>query len=174
MVQEWCPACTGGVRLGAFHCGRGLRQSRKSRTAAQTNFLYNLEGRYQQTLEGRALTHINPLGTPLRRGVKMVLGSDNLPIGPLYGVYVAVTRKAESGTAHAREEEDVSRMAALAMYTREAAYLSFDEDNRGTITPGKFADLVVLDRNLLTVPEEEILATRVDLTLVDGKVLYRR
>ncbi|MCJ1961450.1 amidohydrolase [Novosphingobium mangrovi (ex Hu et al. 2023)] len=142
--------------------------------AAQPNFLYNLEGRYQQTLEGRALTHINPLGSPLRHGVKMVLGSDNLPIGPLYGVYVAVTRKAESGTAYAREEEDVSRMAALAMYTREAAYLSFDEDNRGTITPGKFADLVVLDRNLLTVPEEEILATKVDLTLVDGKVLYRR
>tara|TARA_A100001391_G_scaffold130111_8_gene89519 strand:- start:24454 stop:26220 length:1767 start_codon:yes stop_codon:yes gene_type:complete len=141
--------------------------------AAQPNFLYNLEERYKQTLDGDRLEHINPLGTPLRHGVPMVLGSDNLPIGPLYGVYVAATRKGESGEVFAPDEA-VSRLLALKMYTRYAAYLTFDEDKKGTIEVGKLADLVVLDRDLLSVPDEEILQTNVDMTIVDGEVLFDR
>ena len=61
--------------------------------AAQPNFLYNLEGRYVQTLDGKRLQHINPVATPLKNGIRLVLGSDNLPIGPLVGIYAAVTRR---------------------------------------------------------------------------------
>ena len=141
--------------------------------AAQPNFLYNLEGRYNQTLDGERLAHINPLGMPVRYGVPMVLGSDNLPIGPLYGIYVAVTRAGQSGEVYAPDEA-VSRLLALQMYTRYAAHLTWDEDKKGTIEVGKLADLIVVDRDLLTIPSAEILNAQVDLTIVDGKVLFRR
>jgi len=141
--------------------------------AAQPNFLYNLEGRYNETLEGKALQHINPVGTPLRWGVRMAFGSDNLPIGPLYGFYVAVTRKGESGQVYGPDEA-VSRIEALRAYTQDAAYLSWDENKKGSLTPGKFADMVVLDHDLLTVPEDQILSTKVDMTVVGGRIVYER
>ncbi|MBB5987101.1 amidohydrolase family protein [Sphingobium lignivorans] len=141
--------------------------------AAQPNFLYNLEGRYNQTLEGTRLQHINPLGTPLRWGVRMALGSDNLPIGPLWGFYVSVTRKGESGTVYGPEEA-VSRYEALKAYTQDAAYLTWDEAKKGSLTPGKLADMIVVDRNLLTVPEEEILKAQVDMTIIGGKTVFKR
>lgn len=141
--------------------------------AAQPNFLYNLEGRYNQTLDGARLQHINPLGTPLRHGVRMVLGSDNLPIGPLYGFYVAVTRKGESGAVYGPDEA-VSRYEALRAYTQDAAYLTWDEAKKGSLTPGKFADMIVVDRNLLTVPEDEILKANVDMTIIGGKTVFKR
>ncbi|MCJ2185834.1 amidohydrolase [Novosphingobium beihaiensis] len=141
--------------------------------AVQPNFLYNLEGRYNETLEGERLQHINPVGTPLRWGVHLAFGSDNLPIGPLYGFYVAVTRKGQSGTVYGADEA-VSRIAALRAYTQDAAWLTWDEKKKGSLTPGKLADMIVLDHNLLTVPEEEILDTRVDITIVGGKTVYRR
>ncbi|PHP20219.1 hydrolase [Sphingobium sp. IP1] len=141
--------------------------------AAQPNFLYNLEGRYNQTLEGGRLQHINPLGTPLRFGVHMTLGSDNLPIGPLWGFYVAVTRKGESGTVYG-EEEAVSRYEALKAYTQDAAYLTWDEAKKGSLTPGKLADMIVMDRNLLTIPEEEILKAQVEMTFIGGKMVFKR
>ncbi|RKF23538.1 amidohydrolase [Altericroceibacterium spongiae] len=141
--------------------------------AAQPNFLYNLEGRYNQTLDGERLQHINPVGTPLRWGVHMAFGSDNLPIGPLYGFYVAVTRQAASGTVYGKDEA-VSRIEALRAYTQDAAYLSWDENKKGSLTPGKLADMIVLDHNLLTVPEAQILDTKVDMTIIGGKVVYQR
>ena len=65
--------------------------------AAQPNFLYNLEGRYEQTLDGYRLEHNNPVALPLKADVKMVFGSDNLPIGPMVGLYTALTRKGSDG-----------------------------------------------------------------------------
>lgn len=141
--------------------------------SAQPNFLYNLEGRYEQTLDGERLQHINPVGTPLRWGVHIAFGSDNLPIGPLYGLYVAVTRKGQSGTVFGADEA-VSRYEALRAYTQDAAWLAWDEKKKGSLTPGKFADMIVVDHNLLTVPDDEILKTKVDMTIIDGKLLYRR
>jgi predicted amidohydrolase YtcJ len=151
----------------------GLMASHGIWGAAQPNFLYNLEGRYNQTLDGARLEHINPLGTPLRWGVHMALGSDNLPIGPLYGFYVAVTRKGESGRVYGADEA-VSRIEALRAYTQDAAYLAWDERKKGSITPGKMADLVVLDQDLLSVPDDDILKTHIDMTIVGGRVLFTR
>lgn len=140
--------------------------------AVQPNFLYNLEGRYQQTLDGYRLEHINPVATPLHYGVKLAFGSDNLPIGPLVGLYAAITRKGPDGQVFGSQEA-VSRERAIQLYTRDAAYLAWDEHKKGSIEAGKFADLIVLDHDLLTVPAEQILQTKVALTLVGGKVVYR-
>jgi predicted amidohydrolase YtcJ len=142
--------------------------------AAQPNFLYNLEGRYRQWLEGDMLTHNNPVATPHKKGIFVAFGSDNLPIGPMVGLYAAITRKGPSGQAMGAAEEGVSREDAIRMYTANGPYLSWEEDIKGTIEAGKLADVIVLDKDILTIPEEEILNTNVDMTFVGGKLVYER
>ena len=65
-------------------------------------------------------------------------------------------------------------MEVLHSYTLGCAWAVFEEDLLGSVTPGRLADLVVLDRYILTIPEEEIPGAQVDLTLVGGEIRYRR
>ena len=68
----------------------------------------------------------------------------------------------------------MTRMEALRSYTRDAAYAAFEEDLKGTLTPGKLADIVVLSQDITTIPEQAILQTQVIYTILGGKVLYER
>jgi len=142
-------------------------------TTAQPNFTYNLEGRYLQVLDGERLDRINPMATPIAHGKNVVMSSDNLPIGPMVGLYAAVTRKGMTGHQFALREA-ITREEAIRLYTAKAAALAWDEGKKGSIEPGKFADLIVLDRDPLTVPAEELLATKVDMTFVGGKLVWNR
>lgn len=142
-------------------------------TTAQPNFTYNLEGRYLQVLDGERLDRINPVATPISYGVNVVMSSDNLPIGPMVGLYAAVTRKGMAGHQFAKAEA-ITREEAIRLYTAKAAALTWDEARKGSIEPGKFADFIVLDRDPLTVPAEQLLQTRVDLTFVGGKLVWDR
>ena len=90
--------------------------------AQQPNFTYNLEGRYTETLEGKRLATNNAITTPIKHGIYMAFGSDNLPIGPMVGLYAAVTRKGESGKVFGPDEA-VSIKDAITMYTRNGAFL---------------------------------------------------
>lgn len=69
-------------------------------------------------------------------------------------------------------DELVDLPTAVAAYTKNGAFLSFEEKIRGTIEAGKAADLIVLDRNLFTIPAQQIHETKVVLTLLEGKVVY--
>lgn len=140
---------------------------------AQPNFLYSLESRYESNLDGYRLEHINPVATPLREGVRVAFGSDNLPIGPLVGLYAAIMRKGADGKVFGVEEA-VSREQALRLYTIDAARVAWDENKKGSIERGKFADLIVLDHDLLTVPAPQILETKVDMTILAGKIVFKR
>lgn len=141
--------------------------------AQQPNFLYNLEGRYEETLDPWRLAHNNSVATPRKAGLFVAFSSDNLPIGPMVGLYAAVTRKGPSGRVHGPEEA-VSRADAIRMYTANPAYLSWEEDIKGTLEPGKLADMIVLDHDPLTEPEAGLLTTKVDMTFVGGKLVYDR
>jgi len=141
--------------------------------AAQPNFLYTLESRYVQTLDGARLEHNNPVAVPQQHGVFLAFGSDNLPTDPRIGLYAAITRKGMSGRVFGPEEA-VSPEEAIRAYTASGPYLTFEEEDKGTLEPGKLADIIVLDRDPLTVPGEELLAMQVDLTLIDGMVVYDR
>ena len=141
--------------------------------AQQPNFTYTLEQRYTQTLDGARLAHNNPVATPMRRGISMAFSSDILPTGPLVGLYAAVTRKGKSGAVYGADEA-VPMLRALQAYTRGGAYLTREERRKGTIEPGKLADLIVLSADLLTIPPDRILTTRVDLTVLGGRVVYER
>lgn len=144
------------------------------RIAQQPNFLYNLEGRYSATLDDWRLRHNNSVGTPAKKyGLFVAFGSDNLPIGPMVGLYAAVTRKGPSGAVYG-PEESVSISEAIRMYTANGAYLTFEEKQKGTLEPGKLADMIVLDADPLTIAADDLLKTKVDLTILGGKVVYER
>lgn len=142
--------------------------------AQQPNFTYTLEGRYVATLDDWRVQHTNSVTTPWKNyHLFVAFGSDNLPIGPMVGLYTAVTRKGQSGRVFGPEEA-VSIQDALRMYTGNGPYLTFEEKVKGTLEPGKLADMIVLDTDPLTTPPEKLLSTKVELTIVGGKVVYDR
>ena len=139
----------------------------------QPNFTYTLEARYRQVLDGTRLEHNNPIASATNRGVFMAFSSDILPIGPMVGLYAAVTRKGKSGTVYGADEA-VPMRQALRAYTRDGAYLTREERIKGTLAPGKLADVIVLAADLLAIPPERILETQVDVTILGGRVVYER
>lgn len=141
--------------------------------AQQPNFTYTLEGRYVANLDGARLAHNNPLKIPMEYGIFMALGSDILPIGPLVGLYAAVTRKGMSGEVFGPEEA-LTMEEAIRGYTANAAWITFEEGTKGTLEPGMLADMVVLSEDLLTIDPERIMEVDVDMTIVGGRVLYER
>ncbi|MEO5816030.1 MAG: amidohydrolase [Gemmatimonadaceae bacterium] len=141
--------------------------------AQQPNFTYTLEPRYVQTLDGARLAHNNPVATPMNRGITVAFSSDILPTGPMIGLYSAVTRKGKSGAVYGAEEA-IPMLRALQAYTLGGAILTREERRKGTIEPGKLADVIVLSADLLTVPPDQILATKVVMTVLNGRVVYER
>ncbi len=139
----------------------------------QPNFTYTLDGRYSEYLDGDRLKHNNPLRTPMDHGVRVAISSDILPIGPMVGIYAAVTRKGMSGAVFG-EEEALTVMEALRGYTLYGAWLSFEEDRKGSIEPGKLADMIVLDQDILTVDPDHIMDINVEQTWLGGKLVYER
>ena len=83
-----------------------------------------------------------------------------------------MTRANEAGTKTYFPKDALTREQALYAYTQGAAYAEFAEKRKGKLTPGYDADVIVLDRNLLTVAAPEILKTQVKATMVAGKMVY--
>ena len=96
-------------------------------------------------------------------------------VDPIAGFHCTVARRLPDGSVFFAGQEDqrLSRMEALRTYTIHNAYAAFEEDRKGSLAPGKYADMVVLSKDILTVPEEEILEARVLYTIVGGEVKYR-
>jgi hypothetical protein len=111
----------------------------------------------------------------LDAGVKVAAHSDYnaSPFPPLMGIHALVNRMTESGKPIGQSQK-ISVMEALKLYTINAAYHSFDEDLLGSIQVGKCADMVVLGEDILTVPPEQIINIPIDVTIVNGKVVYYR
>jgi predicted amidohydrolase YtcJ len=107
-------------------------------------------------------------------GIPLAFGTDYPvePITPFRGLYAAVTRKNEAGTKEYYPEQKLTIDHAIAAYTSGAAYAEFEEDKKGSLTPGMLADFVVLDRDITKVAPAEILKTRVLRTVVGGKTVY--
>ncbi len=95
------------------------------------------------------------------------------PEDPIACFYAAVTRKMKDGTAFFPAQK-MTRDEALRSYTINGAYASFQEDLKGSLTPGKLADITVLSKDIMTCPEEEIRSAEVLYTIVGGKILYKR
>ncbi len=113
----------------------------------------------------------------LASGAVLAFGSDwyVAPASPLEGIYAAVTRRTLDG-AHPQgwvPEEKITLEEALVAYTRSSAFASFEEDLKGSLTPGKLADLVMLEEDLTAIAPEQIPGVKVRLTVVGGKIVHR-
>jgi len=111
-------------------------------------------------------------------GAKIAFGTDYAvePLDPMEGLYAAVTRKdrlGEEGDGWFPDQK-LTMEEAIALYTLGSAYSEFMEDRKGMIMEGYLADMVILDQDLMTIPETQIMKTRVDVTVVGGKVVYER
>jgi hypothetical protein len=114
------------------------------------------------------------VATPWKtHGIFTAFSADVLPIGPLVGLYAAVTRKGVSGKVWGADER-VTIQDAIRAYTVNSAYINFDENIKGSLQPGMLADMVVMGDDLLTMPPDRIKDARVDMTIVGGKILYER
>ena len=94
-------------------------------------------------------------------------------VDPIPCFYASVTRRTSGGQAFF-PEQCMTREEALRSYTLAGAYAGFEEELKGSLAPGKLADITVFSRDLLTIAEQDILSTRVDYTIVGGEVLFER
>jgi predicted amidohydrolase YtcJ len=114
----------------------------------------------------------------LDSGAVIASGSD-APVedpNPLKGFYAAITRQTESGMPPGgwHPEQRMTREEALTSYTSAGAFAAFQERDKGTIDRGKWADLVVLSEDIMTVDERKIPSVQVEITVVGGKIVFRR
>ena len=117
-----------------------------------------------------------PFKSLMDAGAVVTLGTDCpvVDMDPLQGIYRAVSRVHNDGepTGGWNPKEKISVASALLGYTQKPAYLEFRENELGTLQAGKLADIVVLDRNLFKISEQEIRDTKVKMTMMDGKIVY--
>jgi predicted amidohydrolase YtcJ len=129
------------------------------------------------------IRHFVPLRSLLDAGVVVVGGSDHMirldardalnPYHPFLGMWMAVTRKTAGGRV-LNPEQRIGRQEALRMWTINGAYGTFEEQLKGSIQPGKLADLVVISKDYLTCPEDEIAEIEALMTVVGGKIVFER
>ena len=93
-------------------------------------------------------------------------------VDPIASYYATVTRKTADGSVFFADQR-MSRIEALKSYTIWPAYAGFEEQTKGTLVPGKLADIVVLSKDITTVPDDEIRSAKVVYTIVGGKVVYQ-
>lgn len=141
----------------------------------QPSFIYYNGDRYLKTIPDLQSKHLYPLATLIKEGVKVVGSSDGpiVPPNPLIGICSATCRDTEAGETLLPEER-IPPIEALRLYTDDAARATFDERTKGSITPGKLADLVVLSGDPTRVPIDEIKNIEVEMTIIDGEVVWEK
>ena len=111
-------------------------------------------------------------------GATIAFGTDYPvePLDPMEGLYAAVTRKDRMGEEGDGwfPEQKLTMEEAIELYTLGAAYAQFMEDRKGMIKKGYLGDVVIVNQDLMTIPEEVIMKTKVNYTIVGGKVVFKR
>jgi predicted amidohydrolase YtcJ len=94
-------------------------------------------------------------------------------VDPIASFYSTVSRRTKDGKVFYPDQR-MSRMEALKSYTINGAYAAFEEGSRGSLKPGKYADMVILSKDIMTVPEDQIPTAEVMYTIVGGRVRYEK
>ncbi|MGZ9067224.1 MAG: amidohydrolase [Burkholderiales bacterium] len=132
-----------------------------------------IQGALMHKFHGERAWTMPPMRLVQESGIMWGLGSDATAVttsNPFYNLWFAVTGRMVGGKEVNRQT--ITREQALIAHTRNNGYVVFQESNLGSLQPGKYADLVVLDRDYLTIPADQIKDIRPVLTMVGGKVVY--
>jgi hypothetical protein len=162
---EHCSVCTPSLakRIGSLG----------AMVITQPSFIFYNGDRYLRTVPESNLQHLYPIGTLMKKSV-VVAGSSDCPIvpaSPLIGIYSAISRRTEKGLS-ILPEEGIPPVEALKLYTEYAAKAAFEEKIKGSITPGKVADLVVLSGDPTKLPADEIKDIQVEMTFINGETVW--
>jgi predicted amidohydrolase YtcJ len=132
----------------------------------------------------RRLAYFQPYKTLFASGVVVGGGSDHMqkigslrsinPYNPFLGMWIALTRQPRRAKQPLHPEQRISRQQAIRLYTINNAWLTFEEKEKGSLEKGKLADLIVLDRDILTCPLDEVRQIQVEQTYLGGKLIYQR
>jgi predicted amidohydrolase YtcJ len=134
-----------------------------------------IQGVLMHRVHGERAWSMPPMRMVQDSGIKWGLGSDATAVttaNPFYNLWFAVTGRMVGG--HHVNRQTITREEALIAHTRNNAYIVFQESNIGSLQPGKYADLLVLDRDYLSVPADQIKDLRPVLTMVGGKIVYEK
>jgi predicted amidohydrolase YtcJ len=141
-------------------------------TTHTNNYLYRGLNSLAQRLPPERRGEITPLRSLLNAGVKVSLATDNVPVSNFFPISHTIRRVPYQMQAPVAPEQALVRADALRCATNHGAYLTFDEDKKGSLEPGKLADLAVLSADPLTVAEADIADIRSLMTMVGGKMVY--
>lgn len=130
--------------------------------------------KYFEVVDERRVRYFKPIKTYLRHGIKVAANSDmtSAHYNPFLGMYSAVARRTARGRSMG-DEERVGRVEMIRLFTHNGTWLTGEEEIKGSIEPGKLADLAVLSEDLFTVPEERIRDLTVVMTVIDGRIVHR-
>jgi predicted amidohydrolase YtcJ len=164
---EHCSVCPPSLARRLAACGIIV--------VTQPTFIYYSGDRYLRTVPAEELKHLYPIKTLLKNRVKVAASSD-CPIAsanPMIGIYAATSRMTETSET-VLPEEKATLEEALRMYGESAARATFDEGRKGSISPGKLADLVVLNEDPAKIPIDEIKEIKVEMTILDGLTVWEK
>jgi predicted amidohydrolase YtcJ len=141
----------------------------------QPAFIYYSGGRYLQTIPAEQLAFLYPIATLLKHKINVAGSSDCpvIPANPLKGIFAATCRRSQEGEIILPEER-ITVEEALRMFTINPASAVFQESRKGTISPGKLADLVILNEDPTQLPQESIPNLNVEMTILDGQVVWEK
>jgi predicted amidohydrolase YtcJ len=141
----------------------------------QPSFIYYSGERYLRTVPAEELKQLYPIRTLLKAGVSVAASSDCpiAPANPLMGIYAATSRMTETGET-VLPNERITTEEGIRMYGETAARATFNEDMKGSISPGRLADLVVLSDDPTKAPLDEIKDIKVEMTILNGEVVWEK
>ncbi|MEC8372943.1 MAG: amidohydrolase family protein, partial [Pseudomonadota bacterium] len=140
---------------------------------AYSNRWIHYEGEsLRETHGAENVDRILPMRDLLDAGIHVALATDNVPPSMFDPIWHVVARKTAESDEPLGTAQALSRMEALACAAREGAWLSFEEDVKGTLEPGKYADIAILSDDLLTIPEDDIPNITSVLTMTGGRVVH--
>jgi len=143
--------------------------------ASQPSFLYYLGDSYYENVGPERSKWLKPHRAWIDNDIIVAAGTDS-PVTPYYpfpSLWASIARSTEVKGTQMGTEQKVQREEAIRMYTINGAYLTFEEDIKGSLEPGKLADMIILDRDIMTCPEEEIKDIKVLQTFLGGESIYK-
>ncbi|MBN2062979.1 MAG: amidohydrolase [Deltaproteobacteria bacterium] len=138
-------------------------------------FIFHSGDRYLKTVPGKNLKYLYALNTLINNGVTVAAGSD-CPVvhpDPVIGNYCAISRMSKNGNV-VNLDESISLHEALKLYTVNAAKSSFEENIKGSLIPGKLADLIILNGDISRMRTDELKFVEVDKTIINGELVWSR
>ena len=141
-----------------------------------STFIYWLGDSHISALGQSRLVDAFPARSLLDAGIAVGCNTDCpvCDVNPMVGIYAMVNRITEAGESFGGKKQAIDRLRALEAYTKQAAWLLRLEDVAGTLTAGKYADLVVFDRDYLAVPDKELKDIQIDMTISGGEIVYEK